>query len=299
MEREYIRAKPDPRARGRSIGWNSPKMRVAEQPVNIGDCSVKMDVNRYEVRLAEGPADLRAAQKLRYRVFVQEMGARISDEDAAEGVERDQFDTYFDHLLLIDRTLPVDDSGQHVVGVYRLLRDEVAREGLGFYGQTEYDLTPLLNSGRRTVELGRSCLDKAYRGGVGMHLLWDGLGDYVTERGIEVMFGVASFHGTNPDDVAQALSYLHHNHLAPEDLRVTAHAENSVSMARIAPENIDARAAVRQIPSLIKAYLRLGGFVGQGAYIDEDFNTIDVCLLMDTTRMVERYREFYARKRGG
>ena len=257
-----------------------------------------MDANRFLVRLAEGPEDLRAAQKLRFRVFVQEMGAHVSDEDTAEGIERDSFDVFFDHLLLIDQTVPVDDSGSHVVGVYRLLRDEVARGGPGFYGQTEYDLTPLVNSGRRTVELGRSCVDKAYRGGVGMHLLWDGLGDYVTQRGIEVLFGVASFHGTNPDDIAQALSFLHHNHLAPEDLRVTAHAQGHVSMARMAPEQIDPRTAMRQTPSLIKAYLRLGGFVGQGAYIDQEFNTIDVCLLMDTSRMVQRYREFYARNRG-
>lgn len=289
---------PNRLRKGLQSGEIRPK-ELAEQPVSIGDFSVKMDANRFEVRLANGPDDLRAAQKLRYRVFVQEMGAKVSDEDAAEGVERDRFDAYFDHLLLIDRTLPQDASGQHVVGVYRLLRDEVARKGPGFYGQTEYDLTPLLNSGRRAVELGRSCLDKAYRGGVGMHLLWDGLGDYVTERGIEVLFGVASFHGTDPDEIAQALSYLHYNHLAPEDLRVTAHANHCVSMARVAPDRIDARAAVRQIPSLIKAYLRLGGFVGQGAYVDAEFNTIDVCLLMDTSRMVQRYREFYARKRGG
>lgn len=259
---------------------------------------VKMEANRFEVRLANGPADLRAAQQLRYRVFVQEMGARISDDDAEEGVERDAFDAYFDHLLLIDRQVEPDDQGRHVVGVYRLLRDDVARRERGFYGQGEYDLSPILNSGRRAVELGRSCVDKAYRGGVGMHLLWDGLGDYVTENNIEILFGVASFHGTDPDAIAEALSYLHHNHLAPPDLRVVAHPRHACAMDRIAADQIDSRSAMRQIPSLIKAYLRLGGFVGQGAYIDHEFNTIDVCLLMDTTRMVERYRAFYARKRG-
>jgi len=256
-----------------------------------------MEANRYDVRLAKDSADLRAAQQLRYRVFVQEMGAKVSDEDAEAGIERDAFDIYFDHLLLIDNEVPPDDAGRHVVGVYRLLRDDVARGGSGFYGQSEYDLTPILNSGRRAVELGRSCIDKPYRGGVGMHLLWDGLGDYVTQRGIEILFGVASFHGTNPDDIAQALSYLHHNHLAPEDLRVTAHAKHMCKMDRMSAVQIDAPTAMRQIPSLIKAYLRLGGFVGQGAYIDHEFNTIDVCLLMDTSRMVERYRAFYARQR--
>jgi putative hemolysin len=257
-----------------------------------------MEANRFEVRLADGPADLRAAQQLRYRVFVSEMGAKVPAADAEAGIERDEFDAYFDHLLLIDKMVSPDDMGRHVVGVYRLLRDEVARANAGFYGEAEYDLSPILNSGRKALELGRSCVDKDYRGGVGMHLLWDGLGDYVTERGIEILFGVASFHGTNPDHIAHALSYLHHNHLAPEDLRVTARDEHACRMDLLAPGQIDARNAVRQIPSLIKAYLRLGGFVGQGAYIDHEFNTIDVCLLMDTSRMVERYRAFYARKRG-
>ncbi len=132
-----------------------------------------------------------------------------------------------------------------------------------------------------------------------MHLLWTGLGEFVTSHDVSVLFGVASFHGSETAPIAQALSYLHHNHLAPEDLRVRAVNDHFVSMEILPPEQINRIDAMRQIPALIKAYIRLGGFVGEGAFIDYDFNTVDVCLLMDTSRMVERYRSFYSRKRGG
>jgi L-ornithine Nalpha-acyltransferase len=97
--------------------------------------------------------------------------------------------------------------------------------------------------------------------------------------------------------VAEALSHLYHAHLAPPDLRVRARPEHRLEMDRMPPEAIEPVRALQAVPPLIKAYLRLGGFVGDGAYIDRDFNTIDVCLIMDTTRMVARYRSFYARGR--
>ena len=132
-----------------------------------------------------------------------------------------------------------------------------------------------------------------------MHLLWTGLGQYVADHNIEIMFGVASFHGDDPDKLALPLSYLHHNHLAPEDLRVRAREECFVPMDLIPTDEITKPAAMREIPTLIKAYIRLGGFIGEGAYVDHDFNTVDVCLLMDTSRMVSRYRDFYQRASRG
>jgi putative hemolysin len=132
-----------------------------------------------------------------------------------------------------------------------------------------------------------------------MHLLWNGLAEYVLTRGIEIMFGVASFHGTDPEPLAEALSHLHHHHLAPEDLRVRALPEGRLEMDRMPAEAVDPKRAMQTIPPLIKAYLRLGGFVGEGAHVDRAFNTIDVCLIMDTTRMTAKYREFYERKPRG
>jgi len=260
---------------------------------------MRIEAGRFTVRLAEDEADVLAAQRLRYRVFVEEMGATADPEDAANRRERDSFDPYFDHLLLIDNETENPDVENGVVGVYRLMTGARARSGIGFYGQNEYDLEKLVHYPRETLELGRSCVDLDHRGGAGMHLLWTGLGEYVSTHDVSIMFGVASFHGNDPAALGQALSYLHHNHLAPDDLRVRTIADAFVDMNILPLEEVDKIEAMRQIPALIKAYIRLGGFVGEGAYVDREFNTVDVCLLMDTSRMVQRYRTFYQRKRGG
>ncbi len=241
----------------------------------------------FTVKLANTEVELRAAQRLRYDVFVQELGGGGEMVDHEAGLEKDQFDPYFDHMLAID------DSSGEVIGVYRLLPGERAAELGQFYSEDEYDLTVLKQSGRKLLELGRSCVHPDYRGGTAMYHLWNGLAAYVTERDIEVLFGVASFHGTDVSKLAQPLSMLHHNHLAPLDLRVRAQPDVFQSMDLLAPDALDRRAAMVQVPSLIKAYLRLGGFVGEGAFIDHAFNTTDVCLILDTARMNERQRRIY------
>lgn len=254
---------------------------------------MKLEEGRFLVKIADQSSEVEAAQRLRYRVFVEEMGATVSAEDRALKIERDRYDPYFDHLILLDRE--AQDPENNVVGVYRLMRGEQARSGIGFYGASEYDLSKLVKLGRETVELGRSCVAADHRGGPAMHLLWSGLSEYVQSRGIEVMFGVASFHGADPDALAAPLSYLYHNHLAPEDLRVRTIEPHFVEMDRLPADQVTRVEAMRSTPTLIKAYLRLGGFVGDGAFVDHEFNTVDVCLLMDTTRMTERYRSYYTR----
>lgn len=256
---------------------------------------MKIDHSRFTVRLARAEEEVRAAQRLRYRVFVEEMGARASPEDAALRLERDRFDPWFDHLILIDNEARPEDPLDRVKGVYRLLRGEVARRGPGFYGATEYDLTRLAESPRRTVELGRSCVDPEYRGGLALHLLWSALGAYVIRHGIEIMFGTASFPGADPAPIAEPLAWLWHHHLAPPDLRVRALPRGFVEMNRMPAAAINRTRALQAMPALIKAYIRLGGFVGDGAWRDEDFNTVDVMLLMDTARMQARYRDYYSR----
>lgn len=248
-----------------------------------------------EVRLARDETDLRAAQRLRYRVFVEELGAQGDMVDHANRLERDALDPFFDHLLLIDRHRDAQ-SLDHVVGVYRLLPCEQAQILGRFYCDSEYDLTPLRRTGRKLVELGRSCVDPQYRRGVAMRMLWQGLADYVLSRGIEVMFGVASFHGTDVSRHAQALSYLHHYHLAPPALRVRALPEHFQRMDLVDPAEIDIQAAQAATPALIRGYLRLGGFVGEGAFVDHAFNTTDVCLIMDTSAMSDKHLDYYARK---
>ena len=236
------------------------------------------------VRLARTEEDLRAAQRLRYDVFVRELGADGPLVDHDQGLERDAFDPFADHLVVFDEG--------RAVGVYRLLRADQAEAAGGHYCAGEYDLTPLLRSGRRVLELGRSCLDPAYRGGMAMHVLWSALAQYIAAHEIEVLFGVASFHGTDVGAVSQPLALLHHRHLAPPELRVRAQTYQTMNLC--AAGDLDRKVATRAIPSLIKAYLRLGGVVGDGAFVDHAFNTIDVCLLLDIARMNDRQRRIYA-----
>ncbi|KIC34869.1 GNAT family N-acetyltransferase [Leisingera sp. ANG-S5] len=244
----------------------------------------------FSVKIAETESELRAAQALRYDVFVRELGGGGEMVDHQEGLERDRFDPYFDHMLVTDKATGT------VAGVYRLLRDDQAVRAGQFYSEDEYDLTLLKASGRRLLELGRSCLHPDYRGGMAMFHLWSGLADYVEQHGIEVLFGVASFHGTDPQALANPLAMLHHNHLAPPDLRVRSKVFQSMDLVVI--DDLDRKRAMVETPALIKAYLRLGGFVGEGAYIDRAFNTTDVCLVLDTARMNERQRRIYAGGRG-
>lgn len=257
---------------------------------------MQIDVSRYRVKLAETDEERAGAQRLRYRVFVEEMGARSTAEEHALRREWDRFDPYFDHLILVDETPPTNDPLDRIAGVYRLMRGDVAAAGPGFYSAHEFDLSPIVASGRACLELGRSCVAPEHRGGPAMHMLWNGLAAYVLEHGIELLFGVASFRGTDPAPLAEALSFLHHAHLAPADLRARAHGPNLLRMDLLPSGAVDQARAMQMIPPLIKAYLRVGGFVGEGAFVDQDFNTIDVCVIMDTTRMTERYQQFYQRQ---
>lgn len=245
---------------------------------------------RFGVRRAQNAADLRAAQRLRYEVFVAELGGDGPLVDHGARLERDRFDAFFDHLLLTDA-----GAGGEVVGVYRVLRDDQAARAGQFYSEDEYDLTPLRRSGRRLMELGRSCLAPDYRGGAAMYHLWQGLARYVVENQIEILFGVASFHGTDPRALAQPLSLLHHRHLAPQALRVRALAGHYQRMDLVGEAALDRRAAMRQVPALIKAYLRLGGRVGEGAFVDHAFNTTDICLVFDTKHLNETQKNIYTK----
>ncbi|MBM1218780.1 GNAT family N-acetyltransferase [Ponticoccus sp. SC2-23] len=243
----------------------------------------------FTVALARSDDDIRAAQRLRYRVFVEELGGGGPMVDHDQRLEMDCFDPSSRHLLLRDRTRPEADQ---VVGVYRLMTRADAEAGPGFYTASEYDLSPLLGSGRPLLELGRSCLHPAYRGGAGMYHLWRALSDVIDDEGIDLLFGVASFHGTDIDAIAGPLSLLHHLHLAPPDLRPRSSAH--VPMDILPLDAIDKPAALRATPALIKAYLRLGGMIGDGAFVDHAFNTTDICLIVDTSRLNARLKAIYS-----
>lgn len=250
------------------------------------------DTSYFETRLAVSEADLLGAQRLRYRVFVEELGADGPLVDHENHFERDEFDPLVDHLVLIDHRKS-EANLEHVVGVYRLLPGARAEAFGRFYCDAEYDLSPLRNSGRPLLELGRSCIDAEYRGGPGMLLMWSALAEYVLKNGIELMFGVASFHGLDVQSLAQPLSWLHHNNLSPEDLRPRALASGYQSMDLLPADQLDRREAMKALPTLLKAYLRLGGSVGEGAFLDHEFNTTDVLLIVDMSSMSDKHRRFY------
>lgn len=261
------------------------------------DTSPKDKPTAYAVRLARDARDLRAAQRLRYAVFVEELGARCAGADHAARLEGDDFDLHVDHLLLIDPAREAIGVEDHVIGVYRLLPDTSAARLGRFYSEAEYDLAPLKASGRRLVELGRSCVHPDHRRGAAMLHLWNGLAAYVIERGFDILFGVASFHGADPAPHAEALSWLHWHHLTPEELRVRVlPGPQAHRMDLVAPEALDRASALAAIPPLIKGYLRLGGTIGEGAFLDHDFNTTDVFLMVDTSAMSGRAFDFYSRK---
>jgi L-ornithine Nalpha-acyltransferase len=247
-----------------------------------------------QVRLAETAADIDAVQALRYRIFYESLGARPLPEMLFRRRDFDRFDNDCDHLLVLDRGN--GRSSNPVVGTYRLLRRDAARRLGGFYSADEYDIAPLVAHEGEILELGRSCVDAAYRQRPAIQLLWNGIAAYVFHHDITLMFGCASLPGTDPDALATPLSYLHHYHLAPVGLRPRALKERYVDMRRRSIGGIDPGRALAALPPLIKGYLRLGGFVGDGAVIDEQFNTTDVCILVKTDLITAKYSRHYERK---
>jgi putative hemolysin len=246
------------------------------------------------VRLATTGGELDAAQALRYRVFYDEMGAHPTPAMAAARRDFDDFDDAADHLLVVDHAR--GEGPESIVGTYRLLRRDAAARVGRFYSAGEYDISRLLGFDGQLLELGRSCVDAAYRTRGTLQLLWRGIAAYVFKHRIDLMFGCASLPGTDPDALAAPLAYLWNNHLAPPALRPRALPSLYVEMDRMPAEALDVRAVLNALPPLIKGYLRLGGFVGDGAVIDRQFNTTDVCVVVKTDLVTDKYYRHYERR---
>jgi L-ornithine Nalpha-acyltransferase len=260
-------------------------MTVAARRLDDDAFAIQHRAGDLEVRLADA-REIDLALGLRYRVFCEERGA--TSAGGQRGIEEDAYDRDCDHLIVIDHARP----GRPVVGTYRLLREDVASRIGGFYSAGEYDLSPLLAIGRRggggpqLLELGRSCVDLPYRTNATITLLWRAIAAYLEAHRIGFMFGCASFSSTDPAAHADELAYLHRFHLAPPELRVRALAEHHVEMAG---GDSAADLTGRSLPPLIKGYLRVGAKVGDGAFVDRGFNTVDVFLVMPVERIVGRY----------
>ena len=252
--------------------------------------------NNLGVRVATTEEEVTAAQALRYRVFYEEMGARADAATRTSGLDADAYDAVADHLLVVDHDR--GEGPESVVGTYRLIRRGAAERLGRFYSEDEYDIRVILDYPDGILELGRSCTDIAYRTRGTLQLLWRGIAAYVFNHKIGLMFGCASLPGTDLDANAAQLTYLAQHHQAPPHLCPRALESRYLPMNRLPAGSYDAKRALMSLPPLIKGYLRLGGFVGDGAVLDPQFNTTDVAIVVMTDLITDKYYKHYERKAG-
>jgi L-ornithine Nalpha-acyltransferase len=277
------------------VGKNVTMLQTAEQPF------VQNVTGKLVARLAASTRDIEASQRLRFKVFYEELRAKPDNIMRLSQRDEDRFDSICDHLLVVKEG-PVDEGSVPVadgelVGTYRLLRQDIAEKNGGFYTAGEFDVAPLLarNPAARFLELGRSCVLKEHRSKPVVELLWQGIWDYVRQHRFDVMFGCASLEGTDAASYADALSYLAH-HAAPDPQWHARAQEARYTEMRVKPVSaIDQKKALRDLPPLIKGYLRLGCSIGEGAVIDAQFNTIDVLILLPVSNINPRYFERFGK----
>lgn len=251
--------------------------------------------SRIRVRMAETALEVQAAQRLRYKVFYQEFGAKPNEDMAREQRDFDEYDPLTDHIIVIDEGIA--NPSEQIVGTYRLLRKNRLPHDFHFYTSQEFDISSLLKSGGNLMELGRSCVLPEYRTRPVLQLLWQRIIGYVNDHNITLLFGCASLHGTDVNAVAEQLAYLYHFHRAPDELCPTVLPHLGVDMNLMTKEEIEpnARRIFSDLPPLIKGYLRIGCGIGNGAYIDHQFNSIDVCIIGQTDRFASKYIKHYDR----
>ncbi|MDD4911522.1 MAG: GNAT family N-acetyltransferase [Sideroxydans sp.] len=238
---------------------------------------------RLTYSLARTQSELEAAQRIRFKVFAEEMGAKLSS--AHLGLDIDRFDSFCDHLLVRDH------SNEKVVGTYRILPPEQAVKAGGYYSETEFDLSRLANLRDRMVEVGRSCVHEGYRDGATITQLWSGLAEYITKNNHEYLIGCASISmGDGGHYAASVYNKIHKLHAAPAEYRVFPH-------CRLPLESLNQNLDVI-VPPLIKGYLRLGAYIAGEPAWDPDFNCADVFILMPVSRMNARYAKHFMRQAG-
>ena len=237
--------------------------------------------NKLGFSLARTAAEVQEAQRICFKVFAEEMGAKLPS--AALGMDIDRFDSFCDHLLVRD------NENDKVVGTYRMLPPEQAVNAGGYYSETEFDMTRLVHLRNRMVEVGRSCVHPDYRDGATITQLWSGLADYIGKNGHEYLIGCASISmGDGGHYAASVYDKVHKLHSAPAEYSVFPHCPLPLHALN---RNLDV-----SVPPLIKGYLRLGAYIaGQPAW-DPDFNTADLFILLPVSRMNPRYAKHFMRQ---
>ncbi len=278
----YLPLMPQRFASGMRFGWR----RFDQSAGPLGR------LGTLEVRLARSGEEVKQAQRLRYRVFYEEMSAVANVRAMFSGRDRDPYDRICDHLLVLDNS---GVGEPEIVGTYRLLRQAVAEKRKGFYSAGEFELAPLLarHPDRVFLELGRSCVLKPYRTKRTVELLWHGIWSYVRQHNIDVMIGCASLEGTDSRRLAPQLGLLRRAAPTPDAWRVRALPGRGVAIDQLADPDINEMAALRELPPLIKGYLRLGAYICEDAVIDWQFGTTDVFIVLPVERINPRYINYY------
>ena len=245
-----------------------------------------------KIRLAQNEAEIRIAQRLRHDVFMQECGAHAA---GGNGLDADKYDGVCAHLLVIEpegaETSPYRLCDGGLVATARLIGQHEAEMLGGFYSAQEFDLTPLLQrqSHLKFLELGRTCILKRARGTAVVELMWQGIWNYVRAGGYDVMIGCASFEGTDPDVHAPALNLLAQHAKAPDEWQARALAPAGQPIPPVQGEAPDPKRVIAALPPLIKGYLRLGSYIGEGCVVDHGFNTVDVLIILPVKAINPRY----------
>jgi putative hemolysin len=250
-----------------------------------------LESENYSIKLAETKSELKQAQALRYSVFYKEKKAKPTFTKKIIKLDYDKIDKYADHLIVLDKK----NKKNKIVGTYRLIRGDVAKLFGGYYSSSEFNLINITNNykDKHILELGRSCVHQDYRNGSIMNLLWKAIAEYVKLYDIKILLGCASFSGIEPTKYSDELSYLRQNFCLPEHLSVESFDKNIYPVYKLKENNSNQLRIFAKLPPLLKGYLRIGGKVSHNFYVDHNFNTIDLCVVVNTSDIDEKYRKKY------
>lgn len=239
-----------------------------------------------EVTLAANAADVEKALRLRYRVFVEEEKNMMMRNES--GLETDAYDAYCDHMIVKD--LETDE----VVGTYRLLPGERAISSIGFYSETEFDLTRFESLKPKALEVGRSCIEPDYRNGRAIQMLWEGIAKYIAERNYEYIIGCASVHFKHTTDLNEVVSLLRKKEIMTDNYGIKpleTHRIHDLEALEL-PEDME-KEVFRKLPPLMKGYQWLGAEIGGEPAYDPVFNTVDFFIVLHKDKISRRYRRHF------
>ncbi|MCR8631892.1 GNAT family N-acetyltransferase [Paenibacillus radicis (ex Xue et al. 2023)] len=237
------------------------------------------------VKLASNSEEIEQAMRLRYRVFVEEEKNMLMLND--NGLEQDEYDVYCDHLIVKDL------DNDRIIGTYRLLPGDLAILNKGFYSESEFDLSSFHSYKPQTLELGRSCIDRAYRGGKAIQLLWEGIASYITERNYSYLIGCASVHVPSLNELNVIYSMLCEKQVITDKYGIQPLESHRVRGLQKVESGLSEKEVFRKLPPLMKGYQWLGAEIGGDPAYDSLFDTIDFFIILEKDRVTRRYKKHF------